>query len=213
MSKTLTAAGYEVFDVILDPSSDEESRYYDAEEGEELDAAVRRWDPKRQSSVDSVARSKHGHHCQMCAALGADQEHGSPLESVTVVDSLETLSQHVATLSIDGMTCSSCVGAVTKALEEVPQVASANVALVNHSATVWFSSDDPDALIKELVSAVEDAGYDAELVELKTLDSTSQRPANQEKDDSWEATYSIDGMTCSSCSNKVGEVIKESTLR
>jgi heavy metal translocating P-type ATPase len=212
MSTMLTTAGYEVFDVVLDPSSTESRRSSDSSitKVEDLDDAVRRWKPSRQSSVDTLVRSRHGDHCQMCAASGTDEGHWDALDSVTVLDSVAGLSQYQLTLSIDGMTCSSCVGHVTSALENVPDVTSANVALVSHSAEVRFSSSDKDSFVKTLVTAVDDAGYDAEMIEIKTLaDAHDHAKPDDEGDDSWEATYSIEGMTCSSCSGKVTEVLQK----
>jgi heavy metal translocating P-type ATPase len=212
MSTMLTNAGYEVFDVVLDPASTESRRSSDSSitKVEDLDDAVRRWEPSRQSSIDTLVRSRHGHHCQMCAAAGTDEGHWDPLESVTVLDAVSSLSRYQVTLSIDGMTCSSCVGHVTSALESVPDVISANVALVSHSAEVRFSACDKDSFVKTLVTAIEDAGYDAEIIEVKALaDAHSHAESNDESEDSWEATYSIEGMTCSSCSGKVTEVIQK----
>jgi heavy metal translocating P-type ATPase len=212
MTTMLTNAGYEVFDVVFDPTSTESRRSSDSSfiKGEQLDAAVRRWEPSRQSSVDTLVRSRHGHHCQMCAALGTDEGHPDSLESVTVIDSVASLPRYQLTLSIDGMTCSSCVGHVTSAVENVPDVISVNVALVSHSAEITFSTSDKDNLVKTLITAVEDAGYDAETIDIKAIaDVSHHTEPSDEAEGSWEATYSIDGMTCSSCSNKVTEVIKE----
>jgi len=59
-------------------------------------------------------------------------------------------------LSVEGMTCASCVGRVERALLAVPGVTSANVNLATERATVQGTAD-PAAL----VAAIEDAGYDA----------------------------------------------------
>jgi heavy metal translocating P-type ATPase len=211
MTTMLTNAGYEVFDVVFDPTSTESRRSSDSSitKVEDLDDAVRRWKPSRQSSVDTLVRSRHGHHCQMCAAAGTNEGHWDSPDSVTVLDSVSNPSQYQLTISIDGMTCSSCVGHVTSALENVSGVISANVALVSHSAEIRFSADDKDSFAKTLITAVEDAGYDAEMIEIKALDGIKDHvESDDEGDDLWEATYSIEGMTCSSCSGKVTEVIQ-----
>src|SRR3954451_6215446 len=64
-------------------------------------------------------------------------------------------------LSIEGMTCASCVTRVERALTGVPGVAPASVNLASHRAHVALNDNvDPQAL----VAAVEDIGYDAALL-------------------------------------------------
>lgn len=62
-------------------------------------------------------------------------------------------------LSIEGMTCASCVGRVERALADVKGVRSAHVNLATERATVEGTAS-PDDLVK----AVENAGYDAALI-------------------------------------------------
>lgn len=59
-------------------------------------------------------------------------------------------------LSIQGMTCASCVGRVEKALQAVPGVNDASVNLATERATVRGTAD-----VSALILAVENAGYDA----------------------------------------------------
>lgn len=62
-------------------------------------------------------------------------------------------------LSIEGMTCASCVGRVERALAGVKGVRSAHVNLATDRATVEGTASPED-----LVKAVENAGYDAALI-------------------------------------------------
>lgn len=62
----------------------------------------------------------------------------------------------ITVLKIDGMTCGHCVAAVTKALEAVPGVESADVVLDGGRATVLH-----EGIPGALVAAVEDEGYTA----------------------------------------------------
>ncbi len=61
-------------------------------------------------------------------------------------------------LSIEGMTCASCVGRVERALRDVPGVADAIVNLATEKATVRGSAD-----AAELIAAIEAVGYEARL--------------------------------------------------
>ena len=97
-------------------------------------------------------------------------------------DGLKTtkLPAYSETLSIEGMTCASCVGRVEKALKKVENIEIANVNLATEKAVVY--SNQPIQR-EALVKAVERAGYDvpkAAPVEL-----------------------SIEGMTCASCVARV----------
>jgi Cu+-exporting ATPase len=62
-------------------------------------------------------------------------------------------------LSIDGMTCATCVGRVEKALGRVPGVVAARVNLATESAAI----DAPGVAPALLIEAVERAGYGAKL--------------------------------------------------
>ena len=63
-------------------------------------------------------------------------------------------------LKIDGMHCSGCVSAVRRVLEAVPFVTAVSVDLdAGHATVKAISGIDP----AKLVSAVEDAGYEARI--------------------------------------------------
>ena len=68
--------------------------------------------------------------------------------------------QHI-TLNIDGMNCNGCVTSVTKILQGVDGVASAEVSLADKRAEVTF--DAAKTSVDALIAAVEDGGYDASL--------------------------------------------------
>ena len=64
-------------------------------------------------------------------------------------------------LKIDGMHCAGCMNAVRRALTSVPAVSAVTVDLGAGSASVEASAGiDPATL----VSAVEDAGYEARMI-------------------------------------------------
>jgi len=62
------------------------------------------------------------------------------------------------TLKISGMTCQGCVRSVTKVLQNVPGVESAEVSLERGEAKVAY--DPARAATAGLTAAVEDAGYE-----------------------------------------------------
>jgi Cu+-exporting ATPase len=64
-------------------------------------------------------------------------------------------------LSIEGMSCASCVGRVERALKALPGVKAANVNLATGQAVVSFS-DKPDAAAA--IAAIDKAGYEARIL-------------------------------------------------
>ncbi|SDK60067.1 Au+-exporting ATPase [Methylophilus rhizosphaerae] len=68
-------------------------------------------------------------------------------------------------LSVQGMTCASCVGRVEKALKALPGVVDATVNLATERATVRGTAD-----VSALIFAVEKAGYDAKPINASNLD-------------------------------------------
>ncbi|PYI01368.1 putative copper resistance-associated P-type ATPase [Aspergillus sclerotiicarbonarius CBS 121057] len=115
-------------------------------------------------------------------------------------------STFVAELSIGGMTCGSCSGAVTRGLEELPFVTEVAVNLLTHSGRVEFEGREH---IDDIVEKVEDLGYDASVnsVAPLTLD-------NDDDDDDDDATVEersvsihVDGMFCHHCPEKVVQAL------
>lgn len=97
-----------------------------------------------------------------------------------------TASQYQETLSIEGMTCASCVGRVEKALKKVEGVETANVNLATEKAVI--SSSKP-LNREDLIKAVERAGYDVAASPVIEL--------------------TIEGMTCASCVARVEKALKK----
>lgn len=94
-------------------------------------------------------------------------------------------------LSVDGMTCVSCVNTVTGLLLDIPGVTHVSVNLIGKSATATIQHRK---LIPQLEEAVNDAGYEAEVVNVRGLDADSPS-----EDVLGPRTISlcVDGMYCS----------------
>lgn len=90
-----------------------------------------------------------------------------PLDRALLIKAVQRAGFDVAAiqpieLSIDGMTCASCVTRVEKALKKVPGVEQANVNLATERA--WIQ---PNATVssQDLIRAIQKAGYDAKLLQ------------------------------------------------
>lgn len=86
-------------------------------------------------------------------------------------------------LQLEGMTCATCAGRVEQAIRAVPGVASATVNFAVEQATVYFEPDfDPPNVIREIVPAVEKAGYSASSRSVELV---------------------LEGMSCASCVRRI----------
>lgn len=92
------------------------------------------------------------------------------------------------TLSIEGMTCASCVQTVEKAVKKLDGVEDSNVNLATEKLKVTF--DNNILSEQDIQKAVEDAGY-------KALADTEKK------------TFNIEGMTCASCVQSVEKATKK----
>lgn len=82
-----------------------------------------------------------------------------------------------ARLAIQGMTCASCSSAITKSLQQLPGVQRSRIDALSNSGMVWY---EPALSVKAIVQAVEDAGFDAEVVE-DTVEGTESKGAQEER--------------------------------
>lgn len=92
---------------------------------------------------------------------------------------------HTTRLSVEGMTCASCVGRVERALTGTEGVTRANVNLATETAEVSFG----DAVkVSDLVTVLDKAGYPARVEEL---------------------VFDVHGMTCASCIGRVERALAQ----
>ncbi|KAL1651364.1 hypothetical protein SLS58_000704 [Diplodia intermedia] len=118
----------------------------------------------------------------------------------SVISTTPTPAQlYHASIAITGMTCSACVGSITRVVEELPYVRSIAVSLLTHSASVELEGKDN---VSSVVGAIEDAGFDASLDNIEEVDNR-RKSVRQPVSDKWKAVYSVGGMTCSACTNAV----------
>jgi Cu+-exporting ATPase len=113
-------------------------------------------------------------------------------------------------LSIGGMTCASCANSITRALQDLTFVRDVNISVLSHSGKCTVSSGD---LSDKVVEAIEDCGFEAEIVDIRPIDFSSAESTPRADDPtSLDGPYilllSIGGMTCASCSNAIVDTLK-----
>ncbi|KAI0353515.1 heavy metal translocatin [Trametes cingulata] len=108
------------------------------------------------------------------------------------------------------MTCASCSNTITHALAEIPGVSDVAVNLLGNSATLLVSRAD---IVATVVSAIEDIGYEAEVVSVEPVQALAPKAkralSSDEEDGPQRVELSVDGMTCASCSNTVTALLSD----
>ncbi|KAI9810912.1 MAG: hypothetical protein M1827_005771 [Pycnora praestabilis] len=110
-------------------------------------------------------------------------------------------SDYKATLSIGGMTCASCTGAISHGLQELSFVSSIDVGLMTNSASVFFEGKDH---LEKIVEKVEDLGYDCHIEDCIPVDDLHYDHTDEEIL-SRTLMIQIHGMFCEHCPTKVCE--------
>jgi len=107
-----------------------------------------------------------------------------------------------AKISVGGMTCGTCVGAVTRAIQEVDGVTDANVDLMTNSATVALADK---SIVEKVLEAIEDVGFESSLVKL-----VEDIPTQEELTHVRTVEFEITGMYCSACPSNILSKLQES---
>lgn len=131
-------------------------------------------------------------------------QEGATSEPFVVVDSTDSPKTVKVTISIMGMTCGTCVGKISEALEMRSWVQFVNVSLLTNSAVVTIQDKSH---VADILQTIEDVGYEAtveHINELPTLRDTDCEPQTA----SLRASYSVGGMTCSSCIGAINGALK-----
>jgi Cu+-exporting ATPase len=107
------------------------------------------------------------------------------------------------TLSVAGMTGTSCEAAVTTALSGLQGVRDVSVSLLENFAAITL---DHKNITRDVLQAIKAIGYEGNIVSI--------RPSNPEKadmqmDGPLRVSLSIGGMTCASCSSTVTRLLSE----
>ncbi|KAH0555630.1 hypothetical protein GP486_006425, partial [Trichoglossum hirsutum] len=107
-----------------------------------------------------------------------------------------------ANLSIGGMTCAVCVGAISQGLEELSYVKTINISLLTNSGVVVFEGKEH---LDEIVEKVEDLGYECSVedcTEVRDGDGACDGDGSEELVER-TMMIKVDGMFCEHCPPKV----------
>uniref|UniRef100_A0A0B7KMP0 HMA domain-containing protein n=1 Tax=Bionectria ochroleuca TaxID=29856 RepID=A0A0B7KMP0_BIOOC len=228
MVRALGDAGYEVDTVATGPEAQAKLRYSFKAAPADDDFALGRLFtsvPKPWNFVGRArqerARSQHVNHCDECRSKlvssppttthdgkeVSEEKGGGPFVVVESSSALPDL--HQATLTIDGMTCSSCVGNVTESLLSQSWVEAVDVGLLTRSAIVRFHGGPDKA--QTVADLIEDAGYEATVEQVERVLSEPQPTSRDTSSNTWRAELSVGGMSCSSCVGSITQAVEELT--
>lgn len=158
---------------------------------------------------------KHIRQCEACskhlATLSTEKELEVLSSSETmssVMDDRVTGFKYRVSLAISGMSCSSCVGKITTALQGRPWILSLDVNLLTSSALVVVLDR---AHVDTVLETIRESGYKVEVVDIEEI--RPPRPAVAHRSESikdiWRASYVVEGMSCSSCVGKVTDSLHQ----
>ncbi|KAJ6119111.1 hypothetical protein N7471_013062 [Penicillium samsonianum] len=214
IARTLTDAGFELDSVLPSVFHDGNIEAHDYTSKSTTKSNRDHYDVHFQSE-------KHIRQCEACKAhlaapKTAEQELSPMGKSTTTLSSDESLTsvmddrltgvKYRISLAISGMSCSSCVGKITGALQGRLWILSMDVNLLTSSAVVVLADS---AHTDEILQTVRESGYEVEVVDTEEIRPQRPNPLSALVDDAWRASYIIEGMSCSSCVGKVTDTLNQ----
>ncbi|ORX37325.1 E1-E2 ATPase-domain-containing protein [Kockovaella imperatae] len=171
--------------------------------------------------AEEERRAKHLAHCDVCQ----EEERNPTSASVAAVQDASESTQRSfggvdvtkTILSISGMTCAACVQTISNSLRSDSRIISVDVDLLSSSGTIrHYAKFAPEDIAEE----IEDLGYEAEVVSTVVEPSVVQKDSAKDGVDtdgdhvdarstSFRTTFSVEGMTCSSCSNAISTALRD----
>ena len=159
------------------------------------------YDPSRTSAAAvAAAISAAGYEA---AVMASDSAMSKAAAAVAAHSLPASSSRSIASVSIKGMTCSSCVGHVEKAACAVPGVEKIDVALLAGRGDITYDPSRTSAAA--VAAAIRAAGYEVAVTSASRVFSSQVRPLLQ------QAILSVNGMTCSSCVSHVERELRSLT--
>ena len=116
----------------------------------------------------------------------------------------------VVKISVQGMTCSSCVQHIQSVVHELPGVESISVTLEAKCATISY--DPMKTSPQELCAAIDDMGFEAALSEPSAVDGFDElalRGGVGDQPTEHVCIIAVDGMTCMSCVRHIEDVVAD----
>ncbi|KAJ3830533.1 E1-E2 ATPase-domain-containing protein [Lentinula raphanica] len=148
---------------------------------------------------------KHIQNCKLCQEEAAQDEKPSqsllPAVPHAAQSSIQDVGPFKVTLSIGGMTCSSCTNTITEVCKEVPGVSDLVVSLLDNSASAVVEKQD---IAHDLASAIDDCGFEANVMTIKPLQHSSKPTQGMIR----TVSFKVNGMYCQHCPPKINSALE-----
>ncbi|KAG9767488.1 heavy metal translocatin, partial [Aureobasidium melanogenum] len=157
------------------------------------------------------AQQKHMENCDACKEgpkqhspvtdSVSDTDHRPAIIQIDSGDYVDPSAMYTASVSIEGMTCGSCVGTITRKLQELDYVTDVSIDLLNNSGSVKFRGKER---LDEILETFDDIGYSATLLEISS--PTSGHAELRER----VVDIQVHGMHCVNCPERVIKALEAS---
>lgn len=197
-------------------------------------ASLDRFIHSEKARKEDELRKRYERHLQVCEACQSGKGHDEPAEATE--ERVQCRGEWEVQFAIGGMSefleifsllrdpaeadlhysvpfsppaCAACVSNVVSATENVPlngeKLISFDVNLLSSSARAVITSE---SLVPLLVEAIEDSGYEAEVISSKSLGQDESTSSLQSGPNTFIAKFSVGGMTCSSCVGNISQAVE-----
>lgn len=127
---------------------------------------------------------------------------GFDCQLIEVLPVLRSINQKITAI-IGGITCSACVNSVTSAVDALPFVLDSGVDAITKTGTFIIEpGETPDVNLIKLQGAIEDCGFDFELVKQENVSVTSSKRSSR------SINIGVEGMICSECPEIIMRYLK-----
>ena len=145
-----------------------------------------------------------GYECDV-VSLQPDIQGGKHAKSTIIQSAIFRVS-----LSIEGMTCASCTGAISNALEGLAGVTDVHIDLMGNAGTVLITNKETAERVKQ---EIEEMGYECEVITVTTAKSASDEKESVETLRQRTVNVRIDGFFCEHCPAKANAVLEDLSQR
>nr|KMM65953.1 copper-transporting ATPase 1 [Coccidioides posadasii RMSCC 3488] len=128
-------------------------------------------------------------------------------------NSISGVTASTTTLTVKGMTCSSCTSAIESGLTGVSGIFEVTVSLYSERAVVRH--DAAQITPQQIAEIIEDRGFEATVANLESpsatigISTTSNEPSSKDQSAQINTTIAIEGMTCGACTSAVENALKD----
>ncbi|KAJ7129708.1 E1-E2 ATPase-domain-containing protein [Mycena epipterygia] len=151
--------------------------------------------PQLQDPQPGPSKQRHQAHVQQCTLCSQNEHVGPPAVAAAPLDASESFR---LTLSVGGMSCSSCTNTITRALSEIPGVSDVVVSLLESSATALIDRKELSEVVSE---SIEDCGFEAHIMSVEPIVASEHSQLSSEPSRR-TVSLRVGGMFCQNCPTK-----------